>query len=273
MGRQEKFGFIGGGNMAEALIKGLLQSGRAQPQDIMVFDVDPGRRDYLALEYKVNLADDNPSLVRASTVAVLAVKPQIMDRVLVEIASSLTPEHLVISMAAGVTLLKIQSIIPASVPAIRVMPNTPALVLTGASALSPGAAANKDHMTIARAIFEAVGMTTVVEEKHMDVVTGLSGSGPAYIFVLLEAMADGGVQQGLHRKQAYHLACQTVMGAAKLALESSEMGPGQLKDMVTSPGGTSAAGLHALERGGFRGLVMDAIGAATKRSCELGRKK
>ena len=269
MGAVERFGFIGGGNMGEALIKGLLQSGRAQPQDIIVFDVMPDRQKHLLEKYEIFPADNNSAVIEEATIIVLAVKPQNMDNVLGEIGPLVTSEQILVSIAAGVTLGKLEQYIRSEAPVIRVMPNTPALALAGAAALAPGTHATKEDMAKAMRIFEAVGVAVDVEEKYMDIVTGLSGSGPAYVFVLLEALTDGAVRLGLPRNQAQLLASQTILGAAKLAQETG-VHPGQLKDMVTSPGGTTAAGLHALEKGGFRSLIMDAVAAAANRSAELG---
>ena len=267
----DRYGFIGGGNMAEALIKGLLESGRAAARDIRVFDPDPARREYMNREYQVASTPDNITLVKDSDVVVLAIKPQQMDDVLEEIGPSVTEDHLLISVAAGVPLSHMQALIPASVPIIRAMPNTPALVLNGASALAPGAFAEGRHAVKARGLFESVGVAVEVDEKYMDVVTGLSGSGPAYVFLMLEAMTDGAVRLGLQRQQARALAVQTVLGAARLAMDS-DMHPAQLKDMVASPGGTTAAGLFTLEKNGFRSAVMEAIEKAAARSKELGAK-
>jgi pyrroline-5-carboxylate reductase len=265
------YGFIGGGNMGEALIKGLIASGKAQQDHIWVHDVNPSRLVHLTREYHIQMSEDNVDLVRRCGIVVLAVKPQNMEKVLMEVGPSLSDQHLVISIAAGITLNKLQSAISASTPVIRTMPNTPALVMAGATALAPGAFVNEYHMALARDLFESVGLAVEVEEKYLDIVTGLSGSGPAYVFVLMEAMADGALRMGLPRAAAQLLAAQSVLGAAKLLLESGRH-PGELKDMVTSPGGTAITGLHALEKGGFRGTIMDAIAAATNRSRELGSK-
>lgn len=268
MGGEHTYGFIGGGNMAEALIKGLLRSGRAKPQNIHAYDVLPARLNHLRQTFGIAISEGNRALLRESVTLVLAVKPQYVDQVLEDIAPEVSADHLLISIAAGVTLRHIQGALPAPVPVVRVMPNTPALVLAGASALTPGRHVRPDHVLRARSIFEAVGLVVQVEEKHMDVVTGLSGSGPAYVFVLLEALTDAGVAQGLPRDIARLLANQTVLGSARLALETGTH-PAQLKDMVTSPGGTTSAGLSVLERNGFRGLLIDAVAAATRRSAEL----
>ena len=271
MSQGNRFGFIGGGNMGEALIKGLVRSERAKPEKVMVYDVLSERVNQLIAEYGIRGADSNAMVVRESDIVVLAIKPQFMDQALGDIAAGVTPEHLVISIAAGTKLETLEQAMPPGVPVIRVMPNTPALVMAGISALSPGRHATPEHLESARAIFEAVGLTVTFDEKYLDAITGLSGSGPAYVFVLLEALADAGVRLGLPRKEAGLLAAQTVMGSAKLALESG-LHPGQLKDMVTSPGGTTAAGLFVLERGALRGLINEAVAAAAAKAEELGKK-
>ncbi len=201
---------------------------------------------------------------------VLSIKPQIMDKVLREVGDGLRPGTLVISIAAGVDTARIEEAVPEGVRVVRAMPNTPALVGAGATAVSAGKHASAADLATARAMFDAVGITVVLDESHLDAVTGLSGSGPAYIFLILEALADAGVKVGLSRRNAQRLAAQTVMGSAKMLLETDEH-PGQLKDMVTSPGGTAIAGLHTLEQGGLRTTLINAVETATKRSRELGR--
>ncbi len=271
MGVESSFGLIGGGNMGEALIKGLIQSRQRRPDQIIVSEPLEARREYLRKEYQISVAGDNQALVKEADNIILAIKPQIMGRVLDDIKPVVTPDHLVISIAAGVSLATIQAGLPDKIPVIRTMPNTPALVLAGAAAMAPGEYAGPEHMETARGLFEAVGLAVEVEEKHLDAVTGLSGSGPAYVFVFLEALTDAGVLMGLMRQDALTLAAQTILGSVQLAMETGKH-TGQLKDMVTSPGGTTIAGLNVLEVGGFRGLIMEAVKAATNRSVELGRK-
>lgn len=268
---EERIGFIGGGNMGYALIKGLVESGRIEGQNILVFDPDEDRTNRLAKDFGITVSGSNRSLVREVDIILLAVKPQILNPVLQEIAVIVRPEQLVISIAAGVTLYTIESTLHSEAPVVRVMPNTPSLVMAGASALAPGEHATNKHLATTRNIFEAVGVAIVVEEKVMDVITALSGSGPAYVAVFLEALADGAVRMGLSRKDAIPLVTQTVLGTAKLAQETGT-NYSELKDMVTSPGGTAIAGIHALEKNGFRAAVIDAIEAATKRSQELGTR-
>ncbi|MBW2142221.1 MAG: pyrroline-5-carboxylate reductase [Deltaproteobacteria bacterium] len=269
MGKQRKFGLIGGGNMGEALIKGLIQSGIALPAEIIVSEPLDERRDYLRNEYQIAVESDNKALVIEAPVIILAVKPQVMEKVLNDIQARVEPNHLIITIAAGVKVETIQSVLPSDTPVIRAMPNTPALALSGATAIAPGSHAGKEHLEVARTLFEAVGIVVEVEEKNMDAVTALSGSGPAYVFVFMEALTDAGVLEGLPRDQAFLLACQTILGSAKLAKEAG-VSPAQLKDKVTSPAGTTITGLMVLEKGGLRGLIMEAVQAASKRSAELG---
>jgi pyrroline-5-carboxylate reductase len=267
----KKVGFIGGGNMGEALIKGLLASGRLEVGQVIVSDISLERLGYLKETYQVVTITGNAELVRAADVLILAVKPQHLDAVLAEINTSLDHQPLVISIAAGVPLARLEQALGGKVPLIRVMPNTPALVLAGASALAAGPQASADHVAITRFLFEAVGLVVQVTEAHLDAVTGLSGSGPAYILLVMEALIDAGVRVGLPRPVARDLVVQTTMGTAKL-LAAGEQHPAALKDQVTSPAGTSIHGLTVLEVGGVRGLLIDAVAAATRRSEELGKK-
>ena len=264
-------GFIGAGNMAGALIKGLLHSGTVKADHIIASDVSPERLAHVAKTHGIRTTTDNHALVRDSDVIVLAVKPQAIDKVLVQIAGDVTAKHLVVSVAAGVPGAAIEGKLPPSTRVVRTMPNTPAIVLAGATAIAAGAHATERDVEIARTIFEAVGRVVVLEESLLDAVTGLSGSGPAYVMLMIEALADGGVKVGLHRDTALMLAAQTVFGSAKLLLETGEH-PGRLKDQVTSPGGTAISGLHTLEAGGLRRTLIDAVEAATKRSIELGEQ-
>jgi pyrroline-5-carboxylate reductase len=198
------------------------------------------------------------------------VKPQVIDTVLAEIAAAVDAKKLVISIAAGVTLARIEKALTPGSRAVRVMPNTPALVLAGAAAIAGGTGATSDDLGLAQSIFDSVGRSVIVEEKLMDAVTGLSGSGPAYVFLIIDALSDAGVKAGLPRQLALELAAQTVYGSAKMVLETKEH-PGKLRDMVTSPGGTTIEGLHALEKGKLRATLMNAVEAATARSKELGK--
>lgn len=267
---QLRFAFIGGGNMAEALLKGLLSGLNVPATQITATDVVPDRLTYLESTYGIKTSTDNQRAVQEHDVVVLAVKPQVMSTVLEGIASSVSRDKLVISIAAGITLEALQQGLSDDSRVVRVMPNTPALVLAGAAGISPGAAATPEDVALVEQIFNAVGRGVVVNDDMMDAVTGLSGSGPAYVFALIEALSDGGVLMGLTRPMATSLAAQTVMGAAKMVLETGRH-PGELKDMVTSPAGTTIAGMQVLESGGLRGLMMAAVQQATERSEELGR--
>ena len=263
-----KLGFIGAGNMGAAMIRGLLEGGWVARENLSFYDPDPGRRadmENLGLESAL----DAPEVMHAQVV-VLAVKPQIMTEVLAEIREFARPWHLVISIAAGVPLATLRAALPES-RLIRVMPNTPTLVAAGMAAVAPGHLSTAADLELALEIFGAVGRAVVVDEKHLDAVTGLSGSGPAFVAVFIEALADGGVKMGLPRPLALTLAAQTVLGTARLCLEK-ELHPGVLKDQVASPAGTTIEGLHVLEQGGFRGMVMSAVEAAAFRAGELGRK-
>ena len=267
----KKIGLIGGGNMGEALIKGLLQSGHFDTSQITVSDISRDRLNYLQETYRLSTYTDNGEVARGSDVIILAVKPQQMGDVLAEISAEVKHLPLVISIAAGVTIATIEQGLSKGVPVVRVMPNTPALVLTGAAAIAGGSQANSDHIAMTRVLFESVGLVVEVDEVHMDAVTGLSGSGPAYVYLFMEALTDAGVLMGLSRPVARDLAVQTTLGAAKLAAHSDKH-LAALKDQITSPGGTTIHGLAVLESGGMRGLLMEAVAEATQRSKELGKK-
>jgi pyrroline-5-carboxylate reductase len=261
-------GFIGTGNMAEALIRGLVRAGVAEPARILGSEPRAERRAELAEKYGVETTANNLEVARQADILVLSVKPQVMSRVLEEIGPHIRKDALVISIAAGIPLVAIEARLPQA-RVIRTMPNTPALVGAGATAIAAGGHATEADLQAARRIFDSVGMTVVLEETQMDAVTGLSGSGPAYIFLIIEALSDAGVKMGLSRYNAQALAAHTLLGSAKLLIETGEH-PGRLKDMVTSPGGTAIAGLHTLEAGGLRTTLINAVEAATVRSRELG---
>jgi pyrroline-5-carboxylate reductase len=261
-------GFIGTGNMAEALIRGLLHAGVAEKEQVVGSDPREERCAEMADRYGIRAVGDNLEVASQADILVLSVKPQVMAKVLDQVGKQIHPRALVISIAAGIPLSAIESKLPQA-RVIRTMPNTPALVGAAATAIAAGGHATEDDIRAARRIFDSVGTTIVLEEAQMDAVTGLSGSGPAYIFLVIEALSDAGVKVGLSRYNAQALAAQTVLGSAKLLIETNEH-PGRLKDMVTSPGGTAIAGLHTLEAGGLRTTLMDAVEAATRRSRELG---
>lgn len=265
-----KIAFIGGGNMAEAIMRGLLREDVGV--GICVAEINPRRRDQLAAQFpNVRVVDDAVEAAGWGEVVILAIKPQQADSALDMIIRVVTPDKLVISIMAGLPTAKIEANLAPGCRVVRAMPNTPGLIGAGATAVCSGRKASADDLDLARQIFALVGVAVAVDEKLMDAVTGLSGSGPAYVFTFIEAMADAGVKNGLPRDVAAQLAAQTVLGAARMVVETGEH-PTLLKEKVTSPGGTTIAGLHALETGGFRGVVMNAVEAASKRSKELAGK-
>lgn len=263
-------GFVGAGNMGEALIKGLLAARALPPKSILASDARADRLAELESRYRIRAVATNADCVREADVVILAVKPQIMTAVLREIAGAVTDRSLLVSVAAGVSTARIRADLGRPVRLIRVMPNTPALVLEGATAVARAEGLRPGDLETATEIFSAVGRVVVLDEHLMDAVTGLSGSGPAYVALVVEALADGGVNAGLDRATAMTLATQTVLGAARLLIETG-MHPGALKDMVSSPGGTTIAGIAALEAAGARTAFITAVERATARSRELGR--
>jgi pyrroline-5-carboxylate reductase len=268
-GKAATIAMIGSGQMGEALIGGWLAAKTVPPEALVATDASAERRDLMKRRFGIRTGTDNRDAASWADVVVLAVKPQILDGVMKELSSALAGK-LVLSIAAGVTIAHLARLAPKGVRVVRVMPNTPVLVRDGVSALSFGDGVSDKDQQLTRRLFEAVGRAVVVEEKLMDAVTGLSGSGPAYVFMAIEALADGGVKMGLPRTVADLLAAQTVLGAARMVLETGEH-PAKLKDRVASPGGTTIAGLHRLEQGGLRAALMAAVEAAAKRSEELGR--
>jgi len=264
-----KIGLLGAGNMASALLRGLLGSKTLRPEQIRASDLRAAQLAQLETSYGIQTHADNAELLAWANVIVLAVKPQVIAQVLEQMSSVLKSDTLVISIAAGVPLSAIEARLPGA-RVLRAMPNTAAIALAGATGIAAGTHASSEDMQFARTLFDAVGRSAVLDESALDAVTGLSGSGPAYVMVMIDALADGGVKVGLSRETALMLAAQTVYGSAKLLLETAEH-PSKLKDMVTSPGGTTIAGLHALEAGGLRHTLMDAVEAATRRATELGQ--
>jgi pyrroline-5-carboxylate reductase len=263
-------GFIGAGNMAETLASGLIGSSRSKPDKIICSDVRLKHLDQLKERYGIRITSDNKVVIQSSDIIIYAVKPQIMAEVIKETADVLDMSKLIISIAAGVPLAAIESLINKDLRLIRAMPNLCVAVKEGATAIAAGSHAKPEDIDQAMAIFNSVGRCVFLKENYLlDAVTGLSGSGPAYIFMIVDALADAGVKMGLSRSEARELSSQTVLGAAKMLLETN-LHPAELKDMVTSPGGTAIAGLHTLEKGGLRTTLINAVEAATLRSKELG---
>lgn len=264
-----KIAFVGGGQMAEALISGLLSAKLCGPDRIWATDPVASRLDHLKKKYAIQVSGQNPEAAAWADLVVLAVKPQVLEAILREIGGGLA-KSLVVSVIAGVPIRRIADACGPGTRVIRTMPNTPAMVHEGMTAMAVGPGVPDTDVATVRQMFESVGRVVPVDERLMDAVTGLSGSGPAYVFLAIEALTDGGVKMGLARETAGLLAAQTVLGAARMVLETGQH-PARLKDQVTSPGGTTIAGLHRLEQGGLRATLIDAVEAATKRSQELGR--
>lgn len=268
MQKIEEIGFIGGGNMAEALIRGLVASG-VSPARITVAELMPQRRLFLEHTYGVVTTESSRDVVAEHSAIILAVKPQVAEAALQPIAALLGDDKCLISILAGVSTAKIEAILGGDKRVIRVMPNTPALIGAGAAGLCAGANASADDLAAACSLFECVGVAQVVKESLLDAVTGLSGSGPAYVYLMIEALADGGVLEGLPRDTALMLAAKTVAGAAQMVLDGDEH-PAVLRDRVCSPAGTTIAAVRALEQGGVRTALIEAVHCAAKRSRELG---
>jgi pyrroline-5-carboxylate reductase len=266
----KKICFIGTGNMGEALVSGLIQSHASEPEHIICTDISEQKLAAIRDKYGVRTTTRNTEAIEVSEIVIYAVKPQILASVLHETAACLNLDKLVISIAAGVPLAAMEACINKDLRLIRVMPNIAAFVKESATAIAAGKHTREGDIELAKEIFDSVGKTVFLNENAlMDAITGLSGSGPAYIFMIIDAMADAGVKMGLARQDALFLATQTVLGSAKLLMETKEH-PGQAKDRVTSPGGTAIAGIHTLEKGGLRTTLINAVEAATERSRELG---
>jgi len=263
-------GFLGAGKMATALAKGFIRAKLISPGQLRASDPSPAARDAFGRETRALTTASNQEVVGFAKVLVLAVKPDQVHTALTEIRPQFTKQHLLISIAAGTPLSKLESILGATARVVRVMPNTPALVGASASAFSLGKAASAVDAALAQKLLSSVGLAIQLKESLLDAVTGLSGSGPAYVYLAIEALSDGGVAAGLPREVATKLAAQTVLGSARMVLETG-LHPGALKDMVASPGGTTIEGLHELEKGQFRATLINAVRAAAEKSTRLGQ--
>ncbi|HWW02517.1 MAG TPA: pyrroline-5-carboxylate reductase [Candidatus Acidoferrum sp.] len=269
MAAQLTIGFLGAGKMATALAKGFIRAGLISARQALASDPSDAARAAFTRETGARTTASNAEIVQFGSVLVLAVKPDQVGGVLTEIHDHFTQKHLLLSIAAGVPLARLETGLGANARVIRVMPNTPALVGSSATAFALGKSARPQDAQLARKLFSAVGLAFPLKESLLDAVTGLSGSGPAYVYLVIEALSDGGVASGLPRDVATKLAAQTVLGSARMVLETG-MHPGALKDMVTSPGGTTIEGLHELEKGKLRGTLISAVRAATEKSRKLG---
>ena len=265
-------GFLGAGKMATALAQGFIRAGLVSPNEVIGSDPIEGARVAFGRQTGARTAGSNLDVVHFARVLVLAVKPDQVNGVLEEIRAEFTRDHLLISIAAGVPLARLEAGLDTGARLIRVMPNTPALVGQSATAFALGKSAEPADGELAQRLFSAVGLAFTVKEALLDAVTGLSGSGPAYVYLVIEALSDGGVAAGLPRDVATKLAAQTLLGSARMVLETG-LHPGALKDMVTSPGGTTIEGLHELEKGGLRATLISAVRAATEKSKRLGEGK
>jgi pyrroline-5-carboxylate reductase len=263
-------GFLGAGKMATALARGFIRAGLVTAGDVIASDPSEAARASFAKEVGAKTTASNPEVAKFADVLVLAVKPDQVGGVLADIRDGFTPKHCLISIAAGVPLAKLEAGLGTGARLIRVMPNTPALVGASATGFALGKSALLEDGELAQKLFSAVGLSFQVKEYLLDAVTGLSGSGPAYAYLFIEGLSDGGVAAGLPREIATRLAAQTVLGSAKMVLETG-LHPGVLKDMVTSPGGTTIEGLHELEKGKMRGTLISAVRAAADKSKKLGQ--
>lgn len=268
----EKIGFIGGGQMGEALMKGIITSKLYTPENIVVTEPNSERRQYINNTYGVETLHSTDDLCTSCNDIIVAVKPQVMEAVLTACLSKLTPSHLLISIAAGLPLSFYEKTLFTidKLKVIRVMPNTPALVGESATVFSANINVSTAEIKKAEKIFSEIGSTVITDEKHMNSVTGLSGSGPAYVFTFIEALIDAGVAQGLTRSIATELTLQTVHGSVELLRQSKEH-PAVERDKVTSPGGTAITAMQVLNKEGFRGIIMEAVAAATKKAKDLGQ--
>lgn len=270
MGVDRTIAFIGAGNMASAIIRGLISEGTVSAKQIVAADPDESRLEALASELGIRVTGDNPRAVHQADAVVLAVKPQTFHQVLPVVSPALKLDTVVISIAAGISTRLLERAFPEGIRVVRTMPNTPALVGAGATAIAGGTHATEADLELAETLFRSVGIAVRVPEEQIDAVTGLSGSGPAYVFAMVEALRDAGAAEGLPEAMALQLASQTVLGAARLLLEEGES-PEVLRQRVTSPGGTTRAGLDALDAAGFADALRGAVRAATRRSAELGK--
>jgi pyrroline-5-carboxylate reductase len=269
MSVEHTIAFVGAGNMAGALIRGLIGTATVPAGRIIAADPDQERLSSLEAELDIRVTSDNAEAVKEASVVVLATKPQVFAQVLPGLAEAVDPDALLVSIAAGISTGIIERAFAAGARVVRTMPNTPALVGAGATAIAAGSHATDEDLALAENLFLSVGISVRVPEEQIDAVTGLSGSGPAYVFAMIEALRDAGAREGLPEETALRLASQTVFGAARLLLDENEA-PEVLRDRVTSPGGTTRAGLDALASAGFADAILGAVRAATRRSVELG---
>lgn len=267
---QKKLGFIGCGNMGKAMIGGILKAKIFSPENIMVADIDENNLSEAKKAYNINITTKNTDVAKIADILILSIKPNIYSKVIDEIKDYIKDDVIIVTIAAGINLQKTEQLFGRQIKIIRAMPNTPALVGEGMTALCPNSKVSKQELQDIINIFESFSKTEVVKETLMNIVTSIAGSSPAYVYMFIEAMADGAVLDGMPREQAYKFAAQTVLGSAKMVLETG-LHPGQLKDMVCSPGGTTIAAVAALEKEGFRNAVISAVKACTRKSIEMSK--
>lgn len=267
---QKKLGFIGCGNMGKAMIGGILKAKIFSPENIMVADIDENNLSEAKKAYNINTTTKNTDVAKIADILILSIKPNIYSKVIDEIKDYIKDDVIIVTIAAGINLQKTEQLFGRQIKIIRAMPNTPALVGEGMTALCPNSKVSKQELQDIINIFESFSKTEVVKETLMNIVTSIAGSSPAYVYMFIEAMADGAVLDGMPREQAYKFAAQTVLGSAKMVLETG-LHPGQLKDMVCSPGGTTIAAVAALEKEGFRNAVISAVKACTRKSIEMSK--
>lgn len=268
MKRNKKLCILGTGNIGDAILSGILSASLYKKGDIIVSDISEDRLSNIRTQHGIEAINNNIEACTSSRIIIIAVKPGTIKSLVEEISGSISESHVIVSVAAGVSIKKIQGWLKKDVPIIRVMPNTPVVVREGITAISPGPGVKDNDLSVIKKVFDSVGKTIIIGEEYLNAVTGLSGSGPAYIFTIIEALSDGGVKAGLPRNTATLLAAQTTLGAAKMVLATGEH-TGSLRDRVTSPGGTTIEGLYRLEVAGIRAALISAVDQAAKRAEEL----
>jgi pyrroline-5-carboxylate reductase len=268
MFENKRIAVLGAGKLGEALISGMLDAGIASKKQFIATAAHQERLEILKKKLGIETTLSNSEAVQKAHLVLLCVKPQTVEDVLRQVSDDLTPNHLVISVAASVTMKFMESILKASVPLIRTMPNTPCFIKKGMTAIAPGKHATPEHVALAQKIFDGIGRTLILDEKHMDAVTGLSASGPAFVYIIIESFVEAGVKVGLPREAATQLAAQMVLGASSMVLETGEH-PAKLKDIVTTPAGCTIDGILELEDGGLRVTLIKAVVRATHRAKEL----
>ncbi|WIF94019.1 pyrroline-5-carboxylate reductase [Caminicella sporogenes] len=267
----KKVGIIGCGNMASAIIGGIIQSKLISPENVIVSDRDYAKLELISKKYGIKITKDNTEVANFSDILILAVKPYIHDVILEEIKNNVKSDTVVVTIAAGIDINYIETKLGQTVKVIRTMPNTPALVRQGMSALCANKNVTNKELENAVKIFESFGKVEIIDEKLMDFIPAISGSSPAYVFMFIEALADGGVASGVPRDKAYKMAAQAVLGAAQMVLETGKH-PGELKDMVCTPGGTTIEAVSSLERNNFRGAVIEAVKACNDKAVSMLKK-